>query len=137
MNKPIQHLKGLLSRMKERLGGIDTKGNAAEEILGMRGRMISSSKSGYIDRNPDNVVVFNANVCVRSGKIWHGDLDLTLSKEKLIDLSSFIGDEIYVLYEMDARFENEDSPLINEYVAKFSPDGSYKLRDSLREYKSL
>lgn len=137
MHRIIQNLKGLVSRMKERIDGISMKENAAYEILGMNGRMISHSKSGYINLNPNNVVVFNANVCVRSGKIWYGDLDLTISKKNLIDLSSFIGDEIYVLYEMDARFENEDSPLINEYVAKFSPDGNYKLSDRLREYKSL
>ena len=137
MYRVIQNLKGLVSRMKERIDGISMKENAAYEILGMNGRMISHSKSGYIEKNPDNIVVFNANVCIRTGKIWYGDIDVTLSKKNLIDLSSFIDEEIYVLYEMDARFENEESPLIDQYVVKFSPDGSYELKDSLKEYKSL
>ena len=51
----------------------------AEEHLGMRGKMISFSKSGYAQKNPDNLVVFNSNVCTDEGKIWYGDLDVTLS----------------------------------------------------------
>ena len=45
--------------------------------LGPRGRMISGSKTGYRDRHPDHLPVFNANVCFGSSKVWHGDLDLT------------------------------------------------------------
>ena len=38
----------------------------------MTGRMISGSKSGYKERHPDNLIVFNANIIIESkGKIWH------------------------------------------------------------------
>nr|HPI82220.1 hypothetical protein [Candidatus Paceibacterota bacterium] len=44
----------------------------------MMGRMISGSKSGYRDRYPENLVVFNANIVTKKrGKVWHGDLDVT------------------------------------------------------------
>jgi hypothetical protein len=75
----------------------------------MMGRMISGSKSGYKEKYPDNKVVFNANIVTRSrGKIWYGDLDLTLDTEKLQQIATALAEPLYVLYEMDARFENED-----------------------------
>lgn len=71
-------------------------------------RMISFSKSFYREEYPDNEVYFNANVfTLEDGKIWYGDLDLTLDTEKLKDVSKEIGKKLYVLYEMDGRFENE------------------------------
>lgn len=90
-------------------------------ILGFPGRMISGSKSGYRMRFPDNRPVFNANVCVESGKIWYGDLDLTLDGDKLQGLANELGERVYVLYEMDARFENEERPLLGQAVETYEP----------------
>jgi hypothetical protein len=90
-------------------------------VLGHPGRMISGSKSGYRNRFPDNRPVFNANVCVESGKIWYGDLDLTLDGEKLQQLADELDEKVYVLYEMDARFENEESPLLDRAIEKYDP----------------
>lgn len=73
------------------------------------GRMISGSKSSYRRMYPDNLVVFNANILTEEdGKIWYGDLDLTLDSDKLNKIATELNKKIYVLYEMDARFENED-----------------------------
>lgn len=73
------------------------------------GRMISYSKSGYRDKYPDHNVWFNANVfTLEDGKIWYGDLDLTLDESKLKEISNILGKKLYVLYEMDGRFENEE-----------------------------
>lgn len=73
------------------------------------GRMISGSKSGYMERNPGNKVVFNANIVIKSrGKVWYGDLDLTLDREDLRFIATDLKEPLYVLYEMDARFENEN-----------------------------
>ena len=84
------------------------------------GRMISFSKSSYMKLNPDNKVVFNANIVTEEhGKIWHGDLDLTRDCELLIAISEEIGIELYVLREMDCRFETENDNveiLINKAV---------------------
>lgn len=108
---------------------------AAAQILGMEGRMISGSKSGYRDRNPKNLAVFNANVCTKSnGKIWFGDIDITLSHEKLTELAKSVEENVYVLSEMDARFGNEDSPIFDNAVAIFCPDGSRQIGRSYAQY---
>ena len=80
------------------------------------GRMIGSSKSIYRYDNPDHLVVFNANLCTGKNKIWHGDLDLTLDYNKIQKLSNILKTKLYVLYEMDARFENEKKPLLNKAI---------------------
>jgi hypothetical protein len=78
----------------------------------MMGRMISGSKSLYRQRYPDNEVYFNANIVIESaGKIWYGDIDLTLDTPKLKEVANILGEPLYVLYEMDARFENENKPI--------------------------
>jgi hypothetical protein len=80
----------------------------AASHLGFPGRMISASKSGYKERNPDCLVIFNSNVCTEKGKIWWGDLDVTKSKDALSELAKETGETIYVLFEMDGRFEHEE-----------------------------
>lgn len=106
--------------------------NIAESHLGMSGRMISFSKSGYIQRHPKHVVIFNSNICTEGGKIWQGDIDVTLAKEALSDLAQEIGSKVYVLYEMDGRFENEYSPKLDRAVVTFFSDGTYLLNKDLQ-----
>ena len=78
----------------------------------MMGRMISGSKSGYWEDHKENIVVFNANIIVESrGKIWHGDLDVTLSKEDLENVAKVLEEDLYILGEHDARWGNEDAPV--------------------------
>jgi calcineurin-like phosphoesterase family protein len=92
----------------------------------IEGRIISGSKSGYRTEFPDHVVIFNANIVIRSkGKIWYGDLDLTLEEDKLKSISEKFGEPLYILYEMDGRFEHEnDSPeqLIKKAVVIIGKD---------------
>lgn len=108
---------------------------AASKILGMNGRMISGSKSGYLNHYPKNLAVFNANICTKNeGKIWYGDIDLTLDRDKLSELAKSLENEVYVLYEMDARFENEASPKLENAVVVFKKDGSWKIGKSWAEY---
>lgn len=108
---------------------------AASKILGMNGRMISGSKSGYLNHYPKNLAVFNANVCTKNeGKIWYGDIDLTLDREQLSELAKSLENDVYVLYEMDARFENEASPKLENAVVVFKKDGSWKIGKSWAEY---
>lgn len=110
---------------------IEEKERVAATLLGMHGKMISSSKSGYRSRNPKHLVIFNANVCTESDKIWFGDLDITLDKNKLSKLAQELGEDIYVLYEMDGRFENENNPRIEKYIIKYSKH-YYKLGESYK-----
>jgi hypothetical protein len=94
----------------------------------MTGRMISGSKSGYMEQYPDNLVVFNANIVIESrGKIWHGDLDITRDYENLEKVSEVLEEPLYILYEMDARFEHENDPvnvLISKAVTKIEYNGN-------------
>ena len=100
--------------------------------------MISGSKSGYRDSNPDNLAIFNANICTKGeGKVWHGDIDVTKSKEALVEIAREAGEPIYVLYEMDARFENEEAPILGRAAVVFQPDGSIELNDRIKEYYTL
>jgi hypothetical protein len=95
----------------------------AEVYLGHNGKMISWSKSTYREENPDNLVVFNSNVCTKNGKIWYGDIDVTKSKENLLMLANALDEEVYILRETDGRFENEESPRLESFAAKFTPQG--------------
>lgn len=95
----------------------------ANVYLGYSGSLISWSKSQYREDHPENLVVFNSNVCTKNGKIWYGDIDVTRSKENLSMLSNALDEDIYVLREMDGRFENENNPKIDTFAAKFTPSG--------------
>lgn len=109
-----------------------------ESILGWPGVMISGSKSGYRKFYPNNLAVFNSNVCLKSGKVWHGDLDLSESKITLQNLANQLKEDVYVLYEMDARFENEKTPRLERAVAIFHPGGKVTLRQDLgRNFKNF
>ena len=111
----------------------------AIELLGFAGIMISGSKSGYCNRNPKNLAVFNSNLIVMEStptKIWYGDIDLTLSLDKLKALAEAIGQEIRVLREMDARFEHEEKPRVEAYVVRVEPNGNYELGQIESKYYS-
>lgn len=96
-----------------------------EGVLGRRGRMISGSKGQYRWDNEDHLIAFNANLCVAGlGKLWHGDLDVTVEEDKLRKAAKAVGMDLYLLHESDARFENEESPLLDKAVAFFPADGS-------------
>lgn len=121
-----------------------TKEKTKEEIieisvnhLGHSSKMITYSKSAYKQRNPGNVVIFNSNVCTKKhGKIWFGDIDVTKNKNELINLAKNIKENVYVLNEMDGRFENEKNPKIKNFVVKITPKGSVELNQKLKEIKS-
>lgn len=113
----------------------------AKEILGHVGAMISGSKSGYGRNYPDNLPVFNSNViAVKNGsveKIWFGDIDVTKSAEKLEKLATEIEADIYVLREMDARFENENNPRLENFSFKVTPAGERALGKFEEKYYNL
>jgi len=105
----------------------------AQDVLGFQGKMLSGSKSRYTNRHEDHLVVFNANVCVEDEKIWQGDIDITLEEDSLIELAQRLGENVYVLYEMDGRFENEDFPKLKEYVYMTDGDG-FIIKKSLDKF---
>jgi len=109
-----------------------TKNEIAISVLGFCGRMISFSKSTYCLKNPKNLVVFNANICTKNEKIWFGDIDITKDKKMLFELSRELQEDVYILYEMDARFYNEDKPLIDRHVVCFTANGNMIIGSSYK-----
>lgn len=104
--------------------------------LGVSGRMIAPSKSGYRTKNPLNIAVFNANIVIGTKdsfeKVWYGDVDITKDEVALRKIALELDTPIWVLPEMAARFDNENDPDIGQYV--FMTDGKdYEIGD--RYYK--
>jgi hypothetical protein len=91
-----------------------------EKYMGRCGKMLSASKSYYYDKHPNNLVAFNGNLIVKGRKVWWGDVDATAEKDILDALAKELNESVYVLREMDARFDNEKNPLMENaiYVAK-------------------
>ena len=76
------------------------------------GRMIGGSKTGYSIQRPNNLIIFNANVLMSDvGKVWHGDLNLTADYLVLKDIAKSLNTTLYVLWESDGRFGEENKPL--------------------------
>ena len=76
------------------------------------GRLLSQSKSSYRERYPDHEVYFNANIITEKDfKVWYGDIDLTLDRDILVSIANESNTTLYILREMDARFDNEHSPI--------------------------
>lgn len=88
------------------------------------GRIFSFSKSSYREKYPDNEVYFNANIFVLGeGKVWYGDVDVTKDTDSLQNVAREMGKDLYILSEMDGRFENEnldDSEIIRRSRCKIS-----------------
>ncbi len=104
----------------------------AREILGLPGKMIGASKSGYREMYPDHIVVFNSNIFMGKSKLWFGDIDITDSIDSLKELASSVGDKIYILFEMDGRFGNEKNPHLENAVAVIDPSGQVSFKDHIQ-----
>ena len=82
------------------------------------GRMIGGSKTGYRNMHPDDLIIFNANVLMPGySKVWYGDLNLTEDYLVLKDIAKSLNSTLYVLWEMDGRFGEENKPF-DELIAK-------------------
>ena len=102
--------------MKDR--GNPTVGWLLEQELGFSGRLLAESKNDYRKKYPDHKVFFNANIFAEEilfrgdmlllGKVWYGDLDLNLDETKLNDIAKRTESRLFVVKELDGRFENEN-----------------------------
>jgi hypothetical protein len=120
---------------------VDFAKEIAKKHLGYTSRLISGSKGQYRWDNPRNFVKFNANVCTLShGKIWYGDVDVTLEEKKLLSLAKELKENIYLLSEMDARSfhdddqEKENQPDLAKAAFIASSTGESFIGDSLKDY---
>ena len=94
------------------------------------GAMLGASKSAYADLHKNDLVIFNANICTKEfGKVWWGDLNVTKSQKHLHKLADDAGVDIYVLNEMDARFQFEAAPQLHKAMVVFQP-GTKEVRIS-------
>jgi hypothetical protein len=93
----------------------------AVEILGANGALLGWSKSDYWKEHQGDIIVFNGNVCTKTDKLWWGDLNVTLSRDKLQKLANELGEEVYVLSEQNARFEYEANPRLDRAVLVVQP----------------
>ncbi len=82
------------------------------------GRMLGGSKMDYHTEHPNDLIIFNANVLMPGyGKVWYGDLNLTEDYLVLKDIAKSLNSTLYVLWEMDGRFGEENKP-IDELIKK-------------------
>lgn len=110
INLPLEYFTHLYEKGKAYLE--PTEGRVLIEldervdlILGRPGKLISPSKSFYLEQHPDHKVYFNACIFNRKyEEIWFGDIDLTKDTDKLQRVANVVGD-IYVTREMPYRFK--------------------------------
>ena len=75
-------------------------------------RMLDGSKWEYTKEHEGDLVVFNANVLMPNyGKVWFGDLNLTEDYKTLKKIAESLNTTLYILWEMDARFGEENKPI--------------------------
>jgi hypothetical protein len=87
------------------------------------GRLISFSKSSYRNDHPANIIAFNASIFTKSnGRIWYGDLDITLDEEDLKQLAVQINETVYVLRESVANLKSDDK--LDQATVTIHSDGS-------------
>lgn len=104
-----------------------------QNILGYPGKMITASKSSYVKSFQSHIIVFNSNLFVGGKKIWFGDLDVTESIGDLKELSNSINKDVYVLFESDGRFDNEENPNLDNAVVIVKPSGKCLLHKMIDE----
>jgi hypothetical protein len=84
----------------------------------MMGRMIAPSKAQYCKEHQGELVIFNANILTKThGKVWYGDVNITLDFDNLKNIADQLGEDLYILMEGDARFGYENAP-IDSLIAK-------------------
>lgn len=128
--KRVEHKPGFVPYPSEFQESTHPHEEAARSILGHAGRMVGASKGRYRDRNPDHLVVFNANLVTSERKIWHGDVDVTEDFKYLKQLAKSIGTNLYVMHESDARFDKESSFDVSKAVLLVTPDGTLSLSNN-------
>ena len=76
------------------------------------GRMITHSKTAYCHRHPEHFAVFNAQIYIRRQRLLdHVDLDLSLDAERLTAAARAIGENLFVLQEMEPHPLHEPGDL--------------------------
>lgn len=84
-----------------------TAANRVFEEEGLSFGRCFGSKSAYRQKHSTCVFEPNSNVfCLEAGKLWWGDLDLAVDDDALNRVAARLGCRLYVLEELEGRFEN-------------------------------
>lgn len=102
-------------------------------IMGFPGKMLDPSKSAYSHKHSTHVVFYNANLFTNDQKIWFGDIDVTISLPQLAEVAKVLKLFIYVLREMDGRFEEEENPNLMKAIFTIQPNGDTKLNPKFND----
>lgn len=79
--------------------------------------IFENKKESYKKLYPDHVVLLNS--CVfgeKSGKLWCGDVDLTVDYDSLVSISEKLNESLYVLHNSDTQAEGDE--IANRAIAK-------------------
>lgn len=85
------------------------------------GRLLSFSKTAYLQKFPKHRVLFNANIFKGHQKIWYGDLDLDVDEKALMGLRAHEGQDLHIYSESDGRFN--EVPSESSARARVTEDG--------------
>lgn len=96
---------------------MDSIFDTIKEFLGDSGRMIAGMKIAP----KGQVCVWNGNIIVEGKKVWYGDVNLTKDAKKLQMIANIIQKPLYILREMDARFDTQNAPKLERAVAVIQP----------------
>lgn len=103
-------------------------------IMGWPGKMLSASKSMYDKKYPTHATFYNGNLFTNDKKIWFGDIDVTIEMPKLVEVAKVMKTFIYVLREMDGRFESEENPDLTKAIFTIQPNGETALNQKFSAY---
>lgn len=84
-----------------------------ELAFGNSGLLLNMDKSS-------SDIIYNANLIIGRKKRWFGDFRKT-HKHKLQLLADIVQDDVYLLREMDCRFEAETNPRLENAVFHLTP----------------
>ena len=79
---------------------------AVRSHLGNEGRLLSASKSMYLEKFPSHKTFFNACLFDSSfTQLWFGDIDFDADSESLQLLSNYINEVIFITREQPYRWD--------------------------------
>lgn len=75
------------------------------DLLGPLGKKFEEPIQEYKNKNPKNKVLENAEVFIYGKKYWHGDIDITLYKERLKCISNFCKKKLLIIRNDKKSFD--------------------------------
>ncbi len=122
----------------------DKVNKIAQKHLGYSGRLLCGSKSTYRRKYPEHYVLFNANLfTINYGKIWYGDIDLNIDKNKIVKISEQLKETVFLIPEWEGRFDNTkliDSEIMEkcywDTIRGFKPKIEKSWKEHIKRIKS-